>query len=158
MPDEGSFQQLLASWRARPIAFLPGLREEDLRNFENRFVLRLPGAFREYLKMANGMASAAWGDDLIHFWNLEEIAKHLSEPGIRTRYPFLPFADYSIECWVWTLPMESNGDVLDSVCTYGPPLAACKPSFLTFVESYLHGEDISPKELGPRAHPHWRSG
>ena len=89
----------------------------QLHAFERRFELRLPIPFREYLGLASGMARSDTDPDLVHFWTLDEIVTHLSEPDSRAKYPFLPFADYSIECYVWALPIGPNGDVRDSVCT-----------------------------------------
>lgn len=53
--------------------------------------------------------------------SVDEIARHLRAWSLE-RWPFLPFADYSINCWVRALPFGADGNVLDSVCTYGPPL------------------------------------
>jgi hypothetical protein len=153
-----TLDELVGKWRAQSIAFLPGLGEERLLAFENHFSIRLPSVFRDYLKVANGMDRGAWDGDMIHFWNLDEIAEHLSIPGTRDKYPFVPFADYSMDGCVWGLPTTPNGDVIDSVCIFGPPLEACAPSFLTFVSRYLLEDDIWPKALAPRCPPHlsWR--
>jgi hypothetical protein len=154
---QGECGTLVAKWRAGNIEVLPGVPDEQLLALEGRFGLRLPNAFRAYLGVAGGMGHSGLDEGLIHFWTLGEIARHLSEPGSLERWPFLPFADYSIECWVWALPFGAGGNVLDSVCTYGPPLLPCAPTFSAFIGMYLREEDISPKELGPRVRPHWKA-
>ena len=103
------------------------------------------------------MARSDWDVDLVHFWTLDEIVTHLSEPDSLVKYPFLPFADYSIGCYVWALPIGPNGDVRDSVCTYGPPLHPCTASFSAFITSYLRGEDLSPKEIEHPPRLHWKA-
>jgi hypothetical protein len=155
---QGELETLVAKWHAQNIEVLPGVPEEQLLALESRFRLRLPKAFRAYLGLAGGMGHSGWDEGLIHFWTLDEIARHLGEPGSLERWPFLPFADYSINCWVWVLPFGTGGTVLDSVCTYGPPLHPCAPTLSGFIGMYLREEDISPKELGPRVRPHWKAG
>jgi hypothetical protein len=73
--------------------------------FERRFALRLPPEFRRYVWTVNGMSAGDWDSALIHFWTLDEIAEHLCNVDLVKRFPFLPFADYSINIWVWALPL-----------------------------------------------------
>ena len=155
---QGEFETLVATWRAGNIEVLPGVRDEQLLALESRFRLRLPNAFRAYLGLAGGMGHSGCDEGLIHFWTLDEIARHLGEPGSLERWPFLPFADYSIEWYVWALPFGTGGTVLDSVCTYGPPLHQCAPTFSAFIGMYLREEDISPKELELPVRGHWKAG
>jgi hypothetical protein len=155
---QGELETLVAKWRAEDIEVLPGVPEAQLLALESRFRLRLPNAFRAYLGAAGGMGHSGWDEGLIHFWTFDEIAQHLGEPGSLERWPFLPFADYSIDCYVWALPFGAGGNVLDSVCTYGPPLHPCAPTFSAFIAMYLREEDISPKELERPVRLHWKAG
>lgn len=157
MTDQGTPEELVAKWRSERIQVAPGVPEEQLQAFEGRFGLRLAGTFREYLRLGCGMVDSGWDHELVHFWTLDEILTHLIEPDSLGRFPFLPFADYSINCWVWALPIGSKGHVEDSVCTYGPPLHPCAPSFSAFIAQYLRGEDISPKELEHPVRLHWKA-
>jgi hypothetical protein len=149
-------REILAHWRKTNIRALPGVSEEELSSFERAFELHLPTAFREYLRVANGMEHGHCGGDLIHFWNLGEITSHLGEPESCQRYPFIPFADYSIDCWVWVLPLGQHGMVRDAVFTYGPPLESCTADFSSFLTRYQRGDDLAPKRLDSRVHPHWK--
>jgi hypothetical protein len=152
-------RDLLSAWHALHLQTGPALSDRELQQFERRFHMNLPLAFRRYLLIANGMWASGWDSALIHFWTLDEIAEHLSEPGVTEQFPFVPFADYSIECWVWALPLGPAGEVADSVSTFGPPLAPCANSFAQFVSRYLSGEDLAPKVLTPRkGQLHWRHG
>jgi hypothetical protein len=152
-------QDLLSAWHAHHVQAGPSLSHRDLQEFELRFQVRLPLEFQRYLLTVNGMSASGWDSGLIHFWTLDEIAKHLSEPGVLEQFPFLPFADYSINCWVWALPLGPGGEVADSVSTFGPPLAPFADSFAQFVSRYLSGEDLSPKVLTPKeGQLHWRHG
>jgi hypothetical protein len=111
------------------------------------------------LLTVNGMAIGDWDSDLIHFWTLDEMAEHLSDPALVARFPFVPFADYSLNIWVWALPLAPGGAPSDSVCTFGPPLAFCADSFADFVSKYSSGEDVAPKVLTPReGQLHWHHG
>ncbi len=153
-----AMQDLLSAWGTLDLQHGPTLSDRDLQEFERRFHLHLPLAFRRYLMTVNGMSSG-WDDSLIHFWTLDEIAEHLSEPGVTEPFPFVPFADYSIDCWVWALPLGPAGEVADSVSTFGPPLAPFADSFAQFVSSYLSGEDLAPRVLTPKkGQLHWRHG
>jgi hypothetical protein len=89
---QGEFETLVAKWRAEDIEVLPAVPEEQLLALESRFRLRLPKAFRAYLGLAGGMGRG-WDEGLIHFWTLDEIARHLGEPGSLERWPFLPASD-----------------------------------------------------------------
>lgn len=91
-------EDLLSAWRALHLRAGPALSDRDLQEFEQRFRVHLPLAFRRYLLTANGMWASGWDSALIHFWTLDEIAEHLSEPGVTEQFPFVPFADYSIDC------------------------------------------------------------
>jgi hypothetical protein len=152
-------RDLLSSWRAIDLKPGPTLSDADLQEFETRFRLRLPLEFRRYLLTANGMWASGFDAELIHFWTLDEIAEHLSEPGVTERFPFVPFADYSIDCFVWVLPLRPSGEVADAVHTFVPPLAPLTDSFAEFVSRYVSGEDVSPKEWTPfEGQLHWRHG
>jgi hypothetical protein len=119
--------------------------------------VRLPAEFREYLMLANGMKAGAMDERLVHFWSLDEIVEHLAEPRALERFPFLPFADYSIGCWVWAFAVHPGGEVAPSVSTYGPPLADCVNCFSDFLSAYLRGDDLGPRSLASRPRPHWKS-
>jgi hypothetical protein len=150
-------QKLTDRWADASLSASPGASDAELLIFEETFGLRLPLSFREYLRLANGLTNGGFGGDLVHFWSLDEIAQHLNEAASLRNYPFIPFADYSLNCWVWVLPVDQAGSVADAVCTYGPPLAPCAPTFLLFLEQYLGGDDVGPKELSRRANPHWKA-
>jgi hypothetical protein len=156
MPDEKLIETLVKRWSGL-LAVPPGASDVDLLAFETRLGLRFPKSFRRYLLQVNGMANGGSSSDLVHFWTLTEIEQHLAEPESRLRYPFIPFADYSVNCWVWVLPLDSGGDVRDTVFTYGPPLEACAPNFVSFLARYLGGDDLTPKRLDPRTRAHWKS-
>jgi hypothetical protein len=156
-PD--AIEDLAKRWRVSGLPGGPPLSDGDLEVFEQRFRLRLPTAFRRYLLAANGMAASGWDDALIHFWTLDEIAEHLSDRDLTERFPFVPFADYSINIWVWALPLDPDGTVADSVFTFGPPFAPFADTFLQFVSEYLSGANIEPKVLTPRdGQLHWHHG
>jgi hypothetical protein len=88
-------RDLLSAWHALHLQTGPALSDRELQQFERRFHMNLPLAFRRYLLIANGMWASGWDSALIHFWTLDEIAEHLSEPGVTEQFPFVPFADYS---------------------------------------------------------------
>ncbi len=149
--------EMITYWREHGIEVLPGTQEAELSAFEHRFGLHFPEVFRSYLRLANGMVRGAWSEDLVHFWSLDEMAEHLGESGSIQRYPFVPFADYSINCWVWGLPIDLSGDVRDEVCSYGPPLELCAPTFSVFATRYVRGENLAPRMLASRPRPHWKA-
>jgi hypothetical protein len=145
--------RLLARWREAGVQVPAGASERDILAFEERFGVRLPESFRTYLRAADGMADGDWHpDDLIHFWTLAEISRHLAEPTASEIYPFVPFADYSLDCWVWVFPLDPGGRVPDTVCTYGPTLQNCAHDFEGFVEAYLAGKAGAPR-FGERPVP-----
>jgi hypothetical protein len=157
MTDDSQIKNLIERWSHERIPAPPGASDVELLTLETGFGLRLPKSFRTYLQQANGMANGACSGNLVHFWTLDEIRQHLNEPGTVQRLPFLPFADYSFDCWAWVLPIDPSGDVRDAVFTYGPPLEPCAQDFLSFVARYLEGDDLAPKRLASPVRLSWKT-
>jgi hypothetical protein len=145
MGEDELLKELIGRWRGALLSIPSGVSDASLGAFEHRFGLRLPQSFRAYLRLVNGMVDGDWAADLVHFWSLDEIERYFGDPAKVRRYPFVPFADCSTNCWAWVLPIESSGSVQDAVFTYGPPLDSCAPSFRSFMAKCLGGDDLSQK-------------
>lgn len=131
--------QLIRQWQDENVPLNPGASEVELAAFENRFGLTLPGDFRYFYSLANGMT--LYPDDfLFMLWPLSEISDNLVID--RTVIPFrveIIFGDFLISSHRYLLRTDNTGRFfITSEINVDERLA---DSFVHFIKRYLSEPD-----------------
>ena len=111
----------------------PGASEEQVREFEVRYQVKLPLDLREYLQQMNG--SGGMDGWMIDFWPIQRI-----EPSSGTKLAgkWFDFADYSINASIYAIRLSNNLDDPNPIISaYGEGESMLAENFTEFVRRYL---------------------
>lgn len=146
-----AFEQLIQHWRTEGLIVVPGVAEEETREFETRHDVALPPDFRKYLSHVNGMAQIGGQDcdgKYFAFWPLhrikpvpQECAENKAQvPVIENVDAYFAFADYMQWSWAYAICLASKqrGKILQ-FGTLSPRIVA--NSFTEFVEAYVRDSE-----------------
>ena len=84
-------QRLLTKWASEEVTPRPPVDPSAVASFEERYGVRLPEDFREYLSVCDGMNPGEMDSDLFSFWALSRIRPvpdELPEPEYRAYREF----------------------------------------------------------------------
>lgn len=144
-------ERLISKWRAAGLELPAGASRIELEAFEQRFQVRLPADFRDYIAAADGMGEYEFLDErvfLLRFWALREVC------SIATLWPdrahrfadahsYFIFADHSIGLSYFAIRLCSDPDAVAPIARIYADVGALEvtidfKSFSHFVDSYLH--------------------
>jgi len=137
-------QSLFDKWKRDGAAYRPPVEPRVIAAFEDRYQVRLPADFREYLAFCDGMDDHVSDEDYFSFWSLSRIRPIPEElPASYGKYRdfagasrFFCFVDWSIRAEVFALELHNDLAVVNRVFALGPrPLSVI--GFGGFVEAYL---------------------
>jgi hypothetical protein len=144
-------RRLIAHWELSGSHFRSGSTEQAIQAFEERYQLRLPADFREYLSLSNGVGLHEIGSDsdmnheLIAFWSLDTIiSDHDELPS-----DYFAFADFLINSVLFVIHLSADIQQSGTVgMSDGDDIVEyLSDSFSGFVEAYLH----DPASLVPHS-------
>jgi hypothetical protein len=149
-------KRLRELWAAQGMKLPSGVAENQLRDFESRFSVRLPLDFRLYFLDTNGIGSRdQYDSDLFCFWPLEEVVRcddEFPDRFIEDQPAYFVFADHSICLHAYAIRLTSSGTEPNPVIAlvsdqrkYSTTIVA--RSFSEFAERYL-ADETSRVELG----------
>ena len=127
-------QSVLAHWQSIGIAPMKGVSRRDVEAIEARLSFRLPDDVVTLYLAANGMAAGDYDDRNIRFWQLEELAQHVSTDAAGVSYG--GFADFLIMSHVYEVRLTRSGRTdVRIVADHSPTTVAA--TFSTFLDIYL---------------------
>jgi hypothetical protein len=125
---------VLAHWRSIGIAPLKGASRQEVEAIEARLSVRLPDHVVTLYLAANGMAAGDYDDRNIRFWQLEELAQHVSTDAAGVSYA--GFADFLIMSHVYEVRLTGSGHTDVRIMADGAPINVAA-SFSNFLDFYL---------------------
>lgn len=147
--------QLIAHWTAQQLALSEGVTEANIRSFESRYTVRLPGDVRDYFARVNGHVQRGGVDadrEGFAFWPLERVEPlpsvcaqfRVPIPLVESPEFYFVFADYLQWSWAYAINLGStNSTVIFVGATDGKVVAG---SFADFVRLYVEdSEALYPK-------------
>ncbi len=137
-------ERLKQWWQTTPTSVsleLPS--DSEIEQIEARYALRIPDAFREYLRYACPKTDA-WDAENSTWWSFgriknitEEYTHELQEVRIADRASqYLVFADYAIWCWAWAIACTSDENRGKVALIGGNPDRFVANSLAEFIEAY----------------------
>ena len=141
-----AFERLRAKWADSGI-LAPAVADNSLiAEFEQRYRVVLPDDLRTYFTTVNGTIERRLGmddADLIGFWHLDQVRTFAEEElaDIPDASSIFAFADQSIQVYTYGVRL-SDGAAAPTpvVATVGSSHVVVSPSFVEFIERYLHGD------------------
>ena len=143
-------ESLKRHWSSHDVEINAGVSEAELRAFDEKYGVVLPGDLRDYFSCVNVMPPDVVDDGMIRFWMLEEVTP-LSEGApeysdrnyVQNPETLFLFADYSI--WAHTYAIRLGKTGLESnevvIIGYKSP-KVISDSFSGFVDTYLTTKDL----------------
>ena len=122
-------------WVAYDIAPRPGASEEDIRQFQERYRVRLPEDLEEYFRTVDGMDEYEYDEDQFRFWPIAEVqpvAEHSPEDYGTAYDGYFLFADYSIWCFGYAVRLSSKS--VDVAIVNGDAPRQIASSFTDFLQ------------------------
>jgi hypothetical protein len=121
-----------------------GASETEIEGLEQKYSIRLPSDFRDYLRHSCPKDEEAGYDDATSWWHLsrirnipEEYEHAITDPIIaRDSAKYLFFADYAIWCWAWAICCD-NGENRGRVAVISGRDRLVADSFTEFAVSYV---------------------
>ncbi len=142
--------RLVERWGEQGIRPAGGAGEEEVRAFEERHGVRLPGGLREYFLVVGGIAvdgeSPALDQDLIRFWALDEVSALARAwvPAPDAERWFV-VADYAMWTWAYVVRLAEEAAPV-AVSLGGAELVPLAESYEDFIEMYLRRD---PRVIAP---------
>jgi SMI1 / KNR4 family (SUKH-1) len=142
-------ERLRAHWSAHGVNPPPGVSEERLRGFEDRFGVALPADLRGYLIQVDGTGSRSESDsDWFSFWPLGDIVRASDEyqdQFIEDQSSYFIFADHSICLPAYAIQLSRSDTDPNRVIAIWADLrqystANVAWSFSEFLDRYLADE------------------
>jgi hypothetical protein len=106
-------ERLMAHWLAQGIEPPPGVPEEWLWDFEDRFSVTLPADMRSYFLHVDGMGSRYESDhNFFSFWPLGEVLRageYYEDRFVEEQSSYFLFADHSICLPAYAIRLTPSG-------------------------------------------------
>lgn len=134
-----NFQVLIDTWVRDGVELQPGASEHQLRKFEARHHVCLPGDFRSFYSVANGMVEDAVDPRTdTRFWSLDEITQAYRELLGDSYLGMFKFADYSIFCHTYAIELQEAYSPTNAVfCVGGDSPILLAESFSQYLTTYM---------------------
>ena len=138
-------EQLVAYWTAQGLPLASGASESEIRSFESRYGLDLPGDLRIYFRSVNGLVQSGGVDtdrEGFAFWPLEKVQPmptvctefQEAVPPVPDPQAYFVFADYLQWSWAYAIRLGTSGNPVIFVGAEGGVVAN---SFTEFVALYV---------------------
>jgi len=131
---------LADAWKVMGFASAPPANESQIREFETRYHVRLPTAFRAYVSRLNGGQSGRDGpmdSGSIAFWRLDQIQPIRAQRREGPEDLFV-FADFLIDSHAYAIQLSEDPSRPAPVfIDWGERIEKVADSFATFIHGYL---------------------
>ena len=142
-------QRVKQAWSDTGVVLRPGVKEANIREFEQRYHVQMPADLVQYFLMVDGMNEGDTDEHDIRFWPLAEVrpaAEELDDGDPNVLRGYFVFSDYSV--WAHSYAIRLSDSQRNEVVILGgdtPILVA--PSFVEFLVLYTQ----QPQRLFKRA-------
>jgi len=115
---------IISYWREYGLPIRQGVTTEAVKAFEEKYQVRLPADFAEYLRAVDGTGINESDENILSFLSLSEIRpvhEVLDDSGgvvypDRFAYPnCFVFADYMMSCWFYAVQITSDASTMGPV-------------------------------------------
>ncbi len=120
-------REVIARWRDANIPIRPGVSEHDIKQFEARYGIKLPGELNEYFATVDGTGDEFDDEWLYRFWPLKDVQPaNEYVPELKLAFPesagYFLFFDHSIEIFMFAIRMNDSE-------TRPAPIARVSPQY-----------------------------
>jgi hypothetical protein len=128
---------LRTKWVEAGIAVNDGITTEALDRFQEKRLVSLPSAFKEYLLTVNGMKDGQTDENLVSFLSLETIDQEPTFMVLSADFFEIIFAEFSVYSHLYVLRASRNGETAPILATDSKHEIRIASSFEDFVNLYL---------------------
>lgn len=139
----GIYHRLVQRWRDADITVNSPLACSEIAKFEVKRRIDLPGDFKSYLSVADGMQDGQTDENVMSFLSLKLMDENTQWQPLEKKCVNLVFAEFLIFSHVYALRIPTGGGNSAVVARDGTHELHLADSFELFVESYL----ADPEEI-----------